>query len=156
MNCNAKVADATARTPYLVTRRLRSLSVREIRRTDRHAMAWIEQAADLIDQLAIERQRLVLALNNYARAKCRVVRIERSAVKSAPKVKQEPRIGRVVKDGPTQAERVAEAIVGTVDLYRTNGGVRVVKAGAKVKEGEYLGRFDEGATWQDIKEAIEL
>ena len=46
-------------------------------------------------------------------------------------------------------------IVGPVDLYRVERGVRVVKAGAKVKQGEYLGRFDEGADFQDIKEAIE-
>lgn len=155
MTCNAKIASATAATPYLVTRRLRAIKAPRLARREPHVMAWIEQAADLIDQLAIERQRLILLANNYSKAKCRVVRIERGKVKSAPKVKQEPRIGRLVKDGPRQAEAVAEAIVGTVDLYRVNGGIRVAKAGAKVKEGEFLGRFDEGATWQDIKEAIE-
>jgi hypothetical protein len=50
---------------------------------------------------------------------------------------------------------VADLIVGPVDLYRVERGVRVVKAGAKVRQGEYLGRFDEGADFQDIKEALE-
>ena len=103
--------------------------------------------------MATERRRLVLALNNYSRPKCRVVRIDRDGVKSGAKVKAEPRVGRLVRNGPTQAETVAELIVGTVDLYRVANGIRVAKAGAKV-EGEFLGRFDEGADFQDIKEAI--
>jgi hypothetical protein len=152
---SGRIAVATKETPYLVARRLRRLGGPELGRRDRHALAWIEQAANLIDQLAIERQRLILAANNYSRAKCRVVRIERSAVKSAPKVKQEPRSGRLVRNGPAQAEMVADLITGPVDLYRVERGVRVVKAGAKVKQGEYLGRFDEGADFQDIKEALE-
>lgn len=153
---NAKIAVLTAQTPYLVTRRLRAITPARLGRRERHVMAWIEQAATLIEMLSIERQRLILAANNYSKAKCRVVRIERSKVKSAPKVKQEPRIGKVVRSGPNQAEQVADLIVATVDLYRmANGSIRVVKAGGRVKGCEFLGRFDEGATWQDIKEAIE-
>lgn len=151
---SGRIADATSETPYLVSRRLRRLGGPELGRRDSHALAWIGQAADLIDAMATERRRLVLALNNYSRPKCRVVRIERDGVKSGAKVKAEPRVGRLVRNGPKQAETVAELIVGTVDLYRVANGIRVAKAGAKVKDGEFLGRFDEGADFKDIQDAI--
>jgi hypothetical protein len=155
MTSNAKTAEATAMTPYLATRRLRRLANCQRMRSDRHALAWIAQAADLISKLAKERQGFILALNNAARHREKVVRVREGRPVEVKKIDAEPRSGRLVRNGPAQAEMVADLIVGPVDLYRVERGVRVVKAGAKVRQGEYLGRFDEGADFQDIKEALE-
>jgi hypothetical protein len=69
-----------------------------------------------------------------------------------------PRVGYVVRHGEAgaMAATLADLIDGPCDLYRTRtGGVRVVRADENVKTGEYLGRFDDGATVDDIKEALE-
>lgn len=113
----------------------------------------IIQAAQMIRELSATNKMLSLKVGNLVRMKTKPI--------SAPKVDKKPRrkyprhIGRLVRDGANQAEQVAHLISGVVDLYRVDSGIRVVKAGVKVKGGEYLGRFNEGATWQDIKEAIE-
>jgi hypothetical protein len=150
-----RIPESTAHEPFFVARRLRRLNVAHIRRAEPLTMAYIQQAADLISKLAKERQGFILALNNAARHREKVVRVREGRPVEVKKIDAEPRSGRLVRNGPAQAEMVADLIVGPVDLYRVERGVRVVKAGLKVKQGEYLGRFDEGADYQDIKGAIE-
>ena len=154
------VAEATAKTPYLVARRLRSLTAKEVRTQERFSMAWISQAAELITAMAEDRRRLTMLVNNYARPRCKVVRIEAAGVKqsSVKAAEPNPRAGKAVAlaSPAVMAVKIADLIQAPVDLYRSkSGGVRVVTAGVEMKGVEFLGRFDEGATIQDIKEAIE-
>lgn len=73
---------------------------------------------------------------------------------------RKPSGGRVVRaSAPVDMAARIAGWIGTrpVDLYREPcGGIRVLTASDRMAEGEYLGRFDEGATVQDLREAIEV
>lgn len=221
-----RVPESTANEPYFVARRLRRISDSGVMRTDKLALAYIGQAADMISEQAKKIAALSLKVANYERerviglprtaphgrilrgktpefiaqkivdaveskcdlwrARCGGYRLVRagavatgefiatldekatfhgvytaivggpkSATTPKPPEVRKPQSGYTVKAGKDQAEKVAELIEGAVDLYRLRAGaVRIVKADQAVTGGEYLGRFDEGATWQDIQEAL--
>ena len=139
-----RIPESTAHEPFFVARRLRRLNVARIRRAEPLTMAYIQQAADLISEQAKKINKLSLRVANYERE--RPIGEKRTAMH-----------GRIIR-GKTPAdlaEKVRGAIKGACDLYRAPcGALRMVKPDAVVS-GEFLGRFDEGATWQNIKEAIE-
>jgi hypothetical protein len=231
-----RVPESTASEPFFVARRLRRISDSGVMRTDKLALAYIGQAADMISEQAKKIAALSLKVANYERerviglprtaphgrilrgktpefiaqkivdaveskcdlwrARCGGYRLVRAgafvagefiaaidenstfhdvytAITGAPKSAKAPKPprarkekpknsvtlksspGYTVKAGKDQAEKVAELIEGTVDLYRLRAGaVRVVKADEPANGGEFLGRFNEGATWQDIQEAL--
>lgn len=140
----------TAADPHLVVNRLRTLSGPQVGRRDHRAVTWINQAADLISSLAQEKVRLSMLLSNYTRSRVRVLRVERP-------VRKVPKVGVFVPNSDPRAMAIviSDCTYQPVDLYRTNRGIRVMRQGQPFKFGEYLGRFDEGATVDDIKGAIE-
>lgn len=154
------IADRTAKTPYLVVRRLRSITPTKIAANRAHSMEWIAQAADLITAMAEDRRRLVTIISNRDRRRKARMSAPKEGVKLLVFADEQitpRRVGSVVPlgDPRTMAVMIAELIDGPTDLYRSkSGGVRVVKGGQSAP-GEFLGRFDEGATIQDLREAIE-
>lgn len=72
--------------------------------------------------------------------------------------KRKPSEGRIVRAGEPadMATRIAGWIgARPVDIYREPcGGIRVRAASEQIADGEFLGRFDEGADIQDIQDAI--
>jgi len=133
-------------SPQEVARQLLNLTGPRIGRRDVDAMRVIERAANALIELSVRRK--------SASQSAAVLRREREQFQLG----RLPRVGYVVRHGEAgaMAATLADLIDGPCDLYRTStGGVRVVRAGEKVKTGEYLGRFDDGATVDDIKEALE-
>lgn len=132
-------------SPQEVARQLLNLTGPRIGRRDVDAMRVIEKAANTIIELA--------ALRKSASQRASALRNECEQFQ----IGRLPRVGYVVRHGDAEAMAVTllDLIDGPCDLYRTStGGVRIVRADQRVKTGEYLGRFDEGATLQDIREAI--
>lgn len=132
--------------PHVVVRQLLSLTGPKIGRRDIDAIRLIEKAANTIVELAAERRSIAATIGNLRRGK-EQFRIGRL-----------PRVGYNVEAGDPKlmAETLADLIDGPCDLYRTStGGVRIVRADQKAKTGEFLGRFDDGATVDDIMETLE-
>lgn len=131
--------------PHAVARQLLKLTGPKIGRRDIDALRVIEKAANTIVELAADRRSIAATIGNLRRQK-EQFRIGRL-----------PRVGYNVEAGDPKAmaETLADLIDGPCDLYRTrSGGVRVVRADQRVSTGEYLGRFDDGATVDCLREAV--
>jgi hypothetical protein len=145
---------------YTVVRQLMALTGPKVGRRDVNAMRVIEKAANTIVELAQDRRRL----SEMTKVGRRLTLSQSVTLQNLRRDKAQfqrgklPRVGYTVSAGPplAMATTLADLIDGPCDLYRTRtGGVRVVRADENVKTGEYLGRFDDGATIEDIKDAIE-
>ena len=132
---------SAVKDPNKTIRRLRSLCVRSVRRSDAQVVAILERAAQEMETLEKERRSLACSLSN--------IKKPRSVFRSSGDVTIP------VQSIRSTAKAIAEKLGKTPSrIYRLpDGRIRVLRV--PVIEGELLGTFDENADFRSIVEALE-